>query len=354
MTMISKHTVTAALASALLLFSVGACSKDKTEGTEGKDDGAGKTLPAKGSFAYLPKKSNLIVGVAPTQITASSMFKEIVEPMLKQQAASEYETIQESCLGSIESVIFGGESEQEDTMVVAIKGLDKAKVKTCAEASAKLSQESIEIGEDGTLTKVVSQGETAYIGWLGDDTMVMGTDAKAKAAVEAIVSRDEGLNEAMQALVGKTDTGASVWFAMQNPKPEEAGNMPYQIKSAQGSVSLVSGLKVAVGAEAVSPEEAKRMVEEFTTQLNQMKSQPPFGKFASKAEIKADGSQVSLTLALSSADVDELVPIVQQQVAPLMMMMMMSAGGGMQGGMMPGGDMGDMGDDMGAEDTAAE
>ncbi|WP_428265122.1 hypothetical protein [Haliangium sp.] len=352
MSFIRNTKTIAAVSIAALLFAT-ACKKDEesAEGKAGEEGAAKHDEAAKGAYAYMPKEANFVIGVNPAQLAASSIFKQLAEPMIKQQAGENYDQIQGKCISTVQSVTVGGVAEKEDTVVVAVKGMDKAALSACAELAAAMGEDKVEISDDGGLTKVVSEGETAWIGWLDDKTMVMGGEAKDKAVVEALVARKEGLSDVMAGLVGNTDTKAGLWFAMQNPKPSEPmGGMPYKVETAHGSINLASGIKINVGAKAASPEDAQKMVEEATGQLSQMKDQPPFGKYVAKAEIKADGANVNFTMALSDEDVNEIIPVVQQQVMPMLMMMMMSAGGGMDGA--HGGMDEDMGDDTG--DTADE
>jgi hypothetical protein len=323
----SKYFAVLLTAGALMF---GACSKDKKDST---DEGAAR--PGHARFSYLPKESSFVVGVHPQQIAASTLFKELVEPTLAQNPENELQKLKDKCgfdpLTTVGSVTMGGDPEQ-DNNVFSVSGISKDQLIKCAPALAAEEGQKIEVTDDGGYTKITADGETTYLGWLDDKTLVGSSKAKDKATIEAVVKSTEGLdkNVEMMKLIGLVDTKASVWFVLHNANPEKpVAGVPVQAKGMFGAINLSQGLGVNLTIQQSTPEEAQSTVATMTQQLDALKQATPLGKYLSKLEMKAEGSDAQFVLNLSNEEVKELVPLVQQQLLPMMMMM----GGGMGGGM---------------------
>jgi hypothetical protein len=309
----SKLFAVLLMAGALLAF--GAC----------KDQG-GDSPSAKGQFAYLPKDSNVIVGVYPQQIASSALFKEFVEPELAKNA--DYQKLKEKCgfdpLKEISGIVVGAKTESED-MVVAISGITKEQFTKCVPAMGPEGQEPPKVTQEGDYVKVEAEGETTWFGWVDAKTMVMRPEAKEKATIEAIVKTTDGLdkNANMMALADKVDKKAAIWFAVHNDKPDQPlAGVPVQAKALYGSLNFSQGLAFLFTLQQGTPEEAQKTVADMTQQLAMVKQMMPA---LAKLELKAEGSDVHVTLNMTDQEVKELAPMIQQQL------------GGMMGGMMGGG-----------------
>jgi hypothetical protein len=299
------------------LFAFGAC----------KDQGAADSPAAKGQFAYLPKDSNLVVGIYPQQVASSNLFKEFVEPELAKNA--DYQKVKEKCgfdpLKEIAGIVIGGKTEDSDNMVIAVNGITKEQFTKCVPAMSPEGEEPAKVTEEGDFVKVESQGETTWFGWVDAKTMVMAPEAKEKARIEAIVKTTDGLdkNENMMKLVEKVDKKAAIWFAVHNDKPDQPlEGVPVPAKAVFGWLNFSQGMAFQFTLQQGTPEEAQKTVADLTGQLGMVKQMMPA---LSKLELKAEGSDVHVTLNMNDAEVKEVAPMVQQQI------------NGMMGGMMGGG-----------------
>lgn len=304
-----------AVMSMALLAATG-CSKDekkagdKTTAVEGKGAEAGKATG--GRYAYLPPDSNLVIGLNISQIRSSKLFKDMVEPMIKQQAGEDYEQFMTACgfdpVEQIKSVTIGGNTSENDKVAVAVKGMSAAQLKKCGEGVAASKGEKIEITEEGKLTKVVTDGQTSWLGWVDDTTLV--TSGDNKALLESVLASTEGLgsNKEMMGFIGKVDTDAALWLTFRDMG--DAGSplagAPVKFQAAYGSIGLKEGLQINAAMRQSTPEEAQKTVADFTAQLEQFK-QSPYGKYVSKMELKANESDVIIKLVLSDAELQELL-----------------------------------------------
>ncbi|ACY18874.1 hypothetical protein [Haliangium ochraceum] len=363
LTLRTSPFLTAVLGASLLAapLALSACSKDKKDAEEGTSRGLSAD-DAKDKFSYLPPDANLVVTLKPPQIASSKLYKDLVAPSMAKFGGNPMDDMQTKCgfdpLTTVTSVTFGGNTESDDSMVVSVEGLTHDQFAKCAGAMAADGDDKVEVSKEGDLTKISANGDDQYAGWINDTTMVISPKGKTKEGMEEVMARKEGMgsNAKMMELVGQVDMGSSIWFAMHNSNAgQPVGGVPVQAQAMYGALTLGQGMNVDMTMEQASAEEAKDMVAELTQQLEGLKAMP-FGKFVGKAQLEAKDKNVNLDLALSEADMDEMVPMLEQQLLPMLMMM---GGGGMGG--MGGAGMGGMGGapdmggaDMGAEDMADE
>ena len=307
-----KYFVAVALMTSLPMAG---CSKDKKEGEAAGEEGAAKAESAQaaaGKFAYLPADTNFVIGINLSQIRSSKLFKDMLEPLIAQQAGEDYEQVKTSCgfdpAEQIESIVVGGVAGQDDRVAVSVKGMNAAQLEKCGKGLAEVQGETIEITHEGKLTKVVADGQTTWMGWMDDATMV--TTGPNKALVEALVGGKEGLsgNQPMMDLTGKVDTGAALWmiYNEQAGAPSPMAGAPVQVKAAHVSVSLAEGLGIDATLRQGSPEEAQKTVADFTGQLESLK-ESPYGKYVSKLELKASESDVVAKLKMNDAELQEML-----------------------------------------------
>lgn len=324
----------ALLAGALL--AIGAC-KDKGQGQGGDDSPS-----AKGQFAYLPKDSNVVVGVYPQQIATSGMFKELLEPQLAK--SSEFQQLKEKCgfdpLATVSGVVVGGNAETQDGMVLVVKGVTKEQFVKCVPALASEGDTPPKLTEEGNLVHVEASGDSTWFGWADDKTAITRSDVKDKAGIEALLKTTDGLdkNEAMMKLIGQVDSKAAVWFAVLNTKPDQPiAGVPVQAKAIYGSMNFTQGLAFKLTLQQGSPEEAQTTVTGMSGQLEAVKQMMPY---LANLTMKAEGSDVHVSLSMTNEEVKQLAPMIQDQI----------------GGMIPGAGMiGDPGaGDMDEEAPAAD
>ncbi len=328
------HGLTAMTAASMLLATV-ACSKDKAEVQKGDQAETKAPAPSKSQarFPFLTKDADFVIGVNPGEFSSSALFQEMLKPMIADQSGTDYEQVKTLCgfdpLVQTKSVVFGGQSGKDDSIVVGVDGVNADQFEKCLNAMGEAEEESPEIAREGNLMKLTSpQGDVTWMGWTSDMTMLASPGATDKAAIEALLARDEGLdsNEALKPLVAKVDDEAGVWFAYKNTDTTATSTVPVQAEAVYGSIRFSDGLGINVRLGQASAEDAKKTVATMTEQVGQAKEQAgPLGKYLAKFELKADGSEVVIVMNMSNDELKELIPMLQQ-FAP---MLMMGAMGGM-------------------------
>lgn len=321
----------------LSLLAAAGCdkNKDKEAGKEGAEGAAksGDPAAAAGRFTYLPADSNLVLGVNVAQIRGSKLFKDMAEPIIKAQAGEDYEKIKTACgfdpLDQVKSLTVGGNTSINDKVAISIKGINADQLKKCGEAVAASQGEKLEISQEGALTKIVSSGQTSWVGWADDTTMV--TSGDNKALLEQLMGSKETLGKDLMEMVSKVNTDSALWLAVRDNGDANSplANAPVKVKAAYGSINLSEGLAIDAALRQSSPEEAQKTVADFTAQLEQFK-QSPYGKYVSKLEIKASESDVLVKLALNDAELQELMkdPSIQALGAMMGMGALGAAGSG--------------------------
>jgi hypothetical protein len=206
--------------------------------------------------------------------------------------------------------------------VVTVNGITKEQFTKCVPAMSAAGGEQVTVTPEGDYVKVESGGEATWSGWVGDETMIMRSDAKDKASIEAIVKTTDGLdkNENMMKLVGLVDSKAAIWFVVHNDKPDQPlAGIPVQAKALYGSLNFSQGLAFQFTLQQGTPEEAQKTVADMTQQLVMVKQMMPY---LAKLELKAEGSDVHVTLNMTNEELKELAPLIQQQINGMMPGMM--------------------------------
>jgi len=324
------------------------CGKDKKEGAKDDkttagapagDKGAARPGKAGGSaqsaFALFPKESNMVAGINVSALRGTALWNKF-QPMLQQQAGDELKEFTATCgidpFQALDAIVIGGNVGDEESMVIAIKGnLDKAKVLDCAKKVAEKEGEKLEIEEDGQIVGFSDGNEKMYVAWLDDGTIVTGPKAENnKDWLKGVLSGGSSIteNKDFMALVGSTDSNASLWFAMVPPANDNpfgkmgAGPAP---KAMYASIDLKAGLKVDAGLRYDKADDAKMTADQFNQMMGPMKADPTFGKYIAKTAVSTAANDLIVKVDLNQAEFDELMKMLEQQLPMLMMM----AGGGM-------------------------
>lgn len=320
------------------------CSKeekkagDKQPAQPGQPATPGAAAPAspgaKTAFAIFPRDTNMLLGINVSQISSSNLYKQFVEPQIKAQADKEFAEFKAECgfdpFTTIKEVVIGMVMDkdmepQEDRVLVVVKGLTRKQLSECSEKMAKKEDKKIEVNQEGNFTKLVNDGETTWIAWLDDATMVAGPKMD-KAALEQRIGGKEGVDtdKDMMDLLANTDQKAGIWLTMKKPDGAEAPSENMDFKAVFGSVNLTGGLKIDAGLRQGSDDEAKKSVADATAMLDKAKQEAgPFGKYLSKIELSARGSDVIAKVSLSDQELQEII----QAAGPLLGAMM--GGGGL-------------------------
>lgn len=293
------------------------------EGAEVSDptpvEGAG--MPEAASYSVFPESSEFVGGIAFEPVRQSALWDRYWETMLAAVDTDDgIGMMQEACgfepFSQIQNVMFGGDPESEDEMVVVVEGFSRDEVTNCVEGIAELDvDEEVEVEEDGDFLEFRDgDGEGILVGWLDDRTLVTGEGDKEW--LEARIEGEDGLaSDAPLAQIVETevDKGSGVWFGLV---PDEDGEMASEMAMAGGpepnaifgSVAPSDGLSVSVGLRFDSGDEAEEVLNQTRQMLEMVRAQAgELGAVIDNAEMRVEDSDMLVSLALSEQELTEVV-----------------------------------------------
>jgi hypothetical protein len=201
---------------------------------------------------------------------------------------------------TIEAVAWGLDADFHGVAFVAVKGLDQAKVATCAEGLARDGGDKDAKATstvNGAITTLVVGGETTYLRWIGKDVIAVATDPADRALLEKWTKKGGLARTKVGKLAAKADTKAMVWAASTLEKDVDGG----KVQHAYGSIALRGGVldgSVRVGFDSAA--NAKAAADKLHADL----AADDDGKaLLAKVSVAADGAEVVVKGKLTESEV---------------------------------------------------
>lgn len=201
---------------------------------------------------------------------------------------------------TIEAIAWGLDADFHGVAFIAVKGLDQAKLTTCAEGLARDRGDKDATATstvDGAITTLVIGGETTYLRWIGKDVIAVATDPADRALLEKWTKKGGLAKAKVGKLAAKADTKAMVWVA--STLETEAGGG--KVHHAYGSIALRSGVldgNVRVGFDSATNAKAA------ADKLHDALAGDDGGKaLLAKLSVAADGAEVVVKGKLTEAEV---------------------------------------------------
>jgi hypothetical protein len=133
-------------------------------------------------------------------------------------------------------------------------------------------------------------------------------------------------------ILGKTDTSATLYAAVLSPGTGDVAEGlnrmsggSEKVQAGWFSLNLGKTLDAAGGMRLASEAEAKAVADRMTKELEGAKANPSMGEYLKAVTVTTAGSEVTFKLALTEAQVDQLMEMAKQM---LPMLGMMLGGGG--------------------------
>ena len=287
-----------------------------------------------GSFAMLPKDSDVVFGLNGAKLRSSDLFKQAL-PMIMAKAGPDLKKMTDCGLDPVKGLgsIVAGMNQGNDKGILRIQGFTQKQFVACAEKRKAAGDKFTHTVAGDTLTVAKADGEKVVFKWIGNDIFIGGPKAD-KAAVDAAAAGTNGVdkNDAMMALLKNVDTKAAIFFAVIPDKAKAAAlPMGGNMNGVFGSISFDGGLKIDLGLRTGSADEAKAMVTKANGFMGMIK-QSPYAPYASKLVLKSNNADVVVQLALTLKELNEL--LVKLKSDPMIGKMIMGRmGGGGGGGM---------------------
>ena len=333
------------LALAGLMVGASACKKGGTAGEAGK----GKVVGAAASaLDIMPEDTAIIGGMSVAKLTSSKLWEQFSPQLLDNPEAKEgLGKLKDGCgidlTKDLDSVVIGVNGNMDEKgMIVLVKGkFDEPKVTKCliTMAEKETPPKKITAKTEGKISAYTEEGgKTVYVGWAGSDTMVIVPAAFEgdKAALEAVLAGKSSAknNKELASLMGKVDTGSTIWAAMVVPAE---GKLKDSVANAQSegpppkalwmNLAYQKDLALEIGVRFATDADAKTQVDKATKEIEGAKADPTAGPYLKNVKIEAKGPDAVFQLKLDEKQVDELVAKLKD-ILPFLLMGM-GGGGGM-------------------------
>ncbi len=280
-------------------------------------------------LAYIPGDANAVFGLNLGGIVGSPLYK-MMWPMIAQKAGANLKEFTDACgdpMSVLHSMVLGGNTQKDQGAVAFKVGISKDKAKQCATTMAAKKGEKISFEESGKLIALKKKdGDTKWLAWL-DGGIILAVPDKGgdKGALEALVANKTPVtgNGPVMKLVGEVDRNATFWGVFLAPADEPLKTIPgaAAAKAVFGSISLSNGIKLDAVMRFASADQAKATAAQVNGMMGQFKAHPELGKFIAKVAVVAAGSDLTVKLDLSIAELGELMQKAQQQLPMIMKMM---------------------------------
>jgi hypothetical protein len=263
--------------------------------------------------AGLPADAKFVFGLDVAALQKTQLFATFY-PKLREDpsAAQKLDAVKALCkldpVAIIQGVVVGMSSDQQaGAAYVAIGGVDRAKLSSCLQLVFQAGQKDIKISikQAGNVTEITRGSETAYLGWIGKDVIVVSLHAEDKPSLVKWMGGKGALAKAdLGKTLAKVNTAAAMWGAGEGDKEIEPG---ITLHGGYGAVTYAKGnVSADVHAAMTNPDEATKMAASVNSQLGLLKHAPQLSPevvaVLTAVTIAADKDQVRIQANLGEKD----------------------------------------------------
>ncbi|HEX7836076.1 MAG TPA: hypothetical protein VF469_01370 [Kofleriaceae bacterium] len=263
--------------------------------------------------AGLPAEAKFALGFDVAALAKTQLFATYY-PKLKDKpdAAKVLDAVKDACkldpVAIVQGVVVAMSADQQDgAAYVALSGIDKTKLSSCIQqvSQAQDKDAKVTVKQDGNITEISRGSETAFLGWVGKDVLVVSLHAQDKSTLTKWMGGKGALAKSdLGKLVAKVNTAAAIWGAGTGDKELEPGltakGLYGQVTYAKGNVS--AELHAVMGSAA----EATKMATTTNKQLDEAKQSgqlpPELAALAKAIGVSADKDQLRVTATMGEKD----------------------------------------------------
>lgn len=198
--------------------------------------------------AGLPADAKIVIGVDLAAIQKTQLFATYYPKLLEKGDASQViEKVKGSCkidpLAAVRGVVVATSADQEDGAVyLSLSGIDKAKLSSCLQTAVQGMAEKdakVTLKQDGNITQVSNGKDTAFLGWIGKDVIVVSLHAQDKPSLLKWMGGKGALAKSeVGKSIAKLNTAAAMWGAGEASKEIQPG---VTVKGGYGTVTFAKG-----------------------------------------------------------------------------------------------------------------
>jgi hypothetical protein len=304
------------LFAALAPIALAACYRGGASGgtIENRTQEARTTAAAGDELAFLPLDSEIVIGLDARQILASPLWKH-AGPRLMTELGKGLQDFRAACgydpVATLRGVTMGLKARTPLDGVFVVRGLPRDKTMACI--TRAIPRRAAITVEGGVIT-VPSDGPDdppAVMAFAGPTTLVIAT---SRAELGAALSSGAPLrrSRAFSELWALVDAKRAMWAIVNGSSSAFDGFSRFGVRprALLGSVALADGLSLTGRMRLATPDEATRLASLAQPQLGAAQG------MADKIEVGADGTDVTLRVDLTTAQVDTLVGLALPMVRP--------------------------------------
>jgi len=265
--------------------------------------------------ARLPASTAIVVGVDVKAIRGLPAFPALLGSLYSESrdAKQTADLVKAVCgfdlPSAIADVTIVANLNEKGAIVIGLDGLDQNKLIACADKVLQKSDPKLKLtAKPGKITEYSLTGEPdkIYAAWLASDVVAIGTDARSRDQLDALLAGKPAGAE-LAGYLKSANTSALVWGGAAVNKDG--------IKGGSGSVSNAKGaLAIAVKVTALSAAGAKQMVAEAKQKLatrtkSAEQSAPMIAKLLKLVVIAQRGTaDLAIEASVPEADLPALLP----------------------------------------------
>lgn len=272
----------------------------------------------------LPAQTAIVIGADLTAIAKSQIGSQLLPLALAKEPDAQklLETIKATCkidpLTSLHGIVYATDADRKQGAIYLSlgAGLDQPKLTKCFEDVAKVSggkAAQLTVKKVGAITEISMDKEKAYVGWVGSDVLVIGTEPRDKAALEKWVGQKGGLAKSpVGKLAAAANTKGAVWGASSVAKELDPG---MNMKSAHGALTVASGnLAIDLHTTLDSAKAAADAVAKVNAQIAQLTGTggltPGLKTMLQQISVKATGPDVTVKASVAEKELMSFLPMI--------------------------------------------
>lgn len=225
----------------------------------------------------LPANTAIVMNVNIAALAKSQVVSQMLPMLLgaDQDAKKTFDMFKSECkldpFSAMQSVLVGTDAAQEHGVAyIALAGIDRPKLTACMTSIAKaMTKQPVAIKSDGNISEITVDKGKVYVGWIGNDVVVVPLKDSDKASLASWMGGKGGFARSTAAKpVGKVNTGAAIWGATTVSKQLPDATM----KAGYGSITYANGnLSADVHAQLENAKQASAVATQASSQIAQFK-----------------------------------------------------------------------------------
>lgn len=277
---------------------------------------AAHAAPAKAwaaAKASLPASTEILVGFDFVKLRSTSVFGLAYAMLVAQvpDVKAALDQIKSVCAMDpyklIDGVVVGmhQDKKQGAVFLALAKGVNEAKVLSCATKIATANAEKLVTTKTGTTTEIALDANKLYVSWIGKDVLVVPLTFGDKAQLATWTGGNKALTKGgAGGIASKINTASAMWAVMNVPQDVDGTKMT----AGYGALSTTKGtfgadLHLVFESTASAKATADKASQELKTMATGKQLDAKLATILKQIIVTATGSEVVVKASIPEADV---------------------------------------------------